>query len=77
MNSLLYLIIQIINLFEFVLIVYTFTWLVNFNIISTGNRFVLPSWMFYIDYVSLNKKILTYFWNRFITNSCFSRFVVY
>ena len=41
MNSLLYLIIQVINLFEFVLIVYIiFTWLVNFNIISTGNRFV-------------------------------------
>ena len=41
MNSLLYLIIQIINLFEFVLIVYIIlTWLVNFNIISTGNRFV-------------------------------------
>ena len=41
MNSLLYLIIQIINLFEFVLIVYIIlTWLVNFNIISIGNRFV-------------------------------------
>ena len=41
MNSLLYLIIQIINLFEFVLIVYIiFTWLVNFNLISTSNRFV-------------------------------------
>ena len=41
MNSLLNLIIQIINLFEFVLIIYiVFTWLVNFNIISTGNRFV-------------------------------------
>ena len=41
MNSLLYLIIQIINLFEFVLIVYIIiTWLVNFNIINTSNRFV-------------------------------------
>ena len=41
MNSLLYLIIQIINLFQFVLIVYIIlTWLVNFNIINTGNRFV-------------------------------------
>ena len=41
MNSLLYLIIQIINLFEIVLIVYIIlTWLVNFNIINTGNRFV-------------------------------------
>ena len=41
MNSLLYLIIQIVNLFQFVLIVYIIlTWLVNFNIINTGNRFV-------------------------------------
>ena len=41
MNSLLYLIIQIINLFQFVLIVYIIlTWLVNFNVINTGNRFV-------------------------------------
>ena len=41
MNSLLYLIIQIINLFQFVLIVYIIlTWLVSFNIINTGNRFV-------------------------------------
>ena len=41
MNSLLYLIIQIINLFQFVLIIYIIlTWLVNFNIINTGNRFV-------------------------------------
>ena len=41
MNSLLYLIIQIITLFQFVLIAYIIlTWLVNFNIINTGNRFV-------------------------------------
>ncbi len=41
MNSLLYLIIQIINLFQFVLIIYIIlTWLVSFNIINTGNRFV-------------------------------------
>ena len=41
MNSLLYLIIQIINLFQFILIVYiVLNWLVNFNIINTGNRFV-------------------------------------
>ena len=41
MNSLLYLIIQIINLFEIVLIVYIIlTWLVNFNVIKTSNRFV-------------------------------------
>ena len=41
MNSLLYLIIQVINLFQFALIIYIIlTWLVNFNIINTGNRFV-------------------------------------
>ena len=41
MNSILALIIQIINLFQFILIVYIIgTWLVNFNIINTGNRFV-------------------------------------
>ena len=41
MNSLLYLIIQIINLFQFILIIYIIlTWLVNFNVINTGNRFV-------------------------------------
>ena len=41
MNSLLSLIIQIINLFEIVLIVYIIlTWLVNFNMINTSNRFV-------------------------------------
>ena len=41
MNSLLYLIIQIINLFQFVLIIYiVLTWLVSFNVINTGNRFV-------------------------------------
>ena len=41
MNSILALLIQIINLFQFILIVYIIgTWLVNFNIINTGNRFV-------------------------------------
>ena len=41
MNSLLYLIIQIISLYKFVLIIYIiFTWLINFNIINTSNRFV-------------------------------------
>ncbi len=41
MNSLLYLIIQVISLFQFILIVYIIlTWLVNFNIINTSNRFV-------------------------------------
>ena len=41
MNSLLGLIIQIINLYQFILIIYIIaTWLVNFNIINTSNRFV-------------------------------------
>ena len=41
MNSLLFLIIQIITLYKFVLIIYIITtWLINFNIINTSNRFV-------------------------------------
>ena len=41
MNSLLGLIIQIINLYQFVLLIYIITtWLVSFNIINTSNRFV-------------------------------------
>ena len=41
MISLLGLLIQIINLFQFILIVYIIsTWLINFNIINTNNRFV-------------------------------------
>ena len=41
MNSLLGLIIQIINLYQFLLLVYILaTWLVNFNIINVSNRFV-------------------------------------
>ena len=41
MTSLLGLIIQIINLFQFILIIYIIgTWLVNFNVINTNNRFV-------------------------------------
>ena len=41
MNSLLLLLIQIINLFQFILVIYIImTWLVNFNIINTSNRFV-------------------------------------
>ena len=41
MISLLGLIIQIINLFQFILVIYIIgTWLINFNIINTGNRFV-------------------------------------
>ena len=41
MNSILGLLIQIINLFQFLLIIYIIvTWLVNFNVINTGNRFV-------------------------------------
>ncbi len=41
MNSLMGLLIQIISLYQFVLVVYIIsTWLVNFNIINTSNRFV-------------------------------------
>ena len=41
MNSLLFLIIQIISLYKFVLIIYIITtWLINFNVIKTSNRFV-------------------------------------
>ena len=41
MNSLLVLLIQIINLFQFVLVIYIIgTWLINFNIINTNNRFI-------------------------------------
>ena len=41
MNSLLFLIIQIINLYKLVLLIYIVaTWLINFNIINTSNRFV-------------------------------------
>ena len=41
MNSVLGLLIQIINLYQFILIVYIIgTWLINFNIINSGNRFV-------------------------------------
>ena len=41
MNSLLGLIIQIINLYQFLLLIYIITtWLVNFNIINTSNKFI-------------------------------------
>ena len=41
MNSLLGLIIQIINLYQFVLLAYIIaTWLISFNIINTSNRLV-------------------------------------
>ena len=41
MNSLLGLIIQIINLYQFVLLIYIIsTWLISFNIINTSNRLV-------------------------------------
>ena len=41
MNSLLYLIIQIISLYKWVLIIYIImTWLINFNIFNNSNRFV-------------------------------------
>ena len=41
MNSLLFLIMQIISLYKFVLIIYIIaTWLINFNVINTSNRLV-------------------------------------
>ena len=41
MSSLLALIIQILNLYQFILLVYIIaTWLLNFNIINSSNRFV-------------------------------------
>jgi len=41
MNSLLGLIIQIINLYKLVLLIYIIaTWLISFNIINTSNRFI-------------------------------------
>ena len=41
MNSLLALIIQIINLYQLILIIYIIaTWLINFNIINTSNKLV-------------------------------------
>ena len=41
MNSVLGLIIQIISLYQFLLLVYIIaTWLVNFNIINVSNKFV-------------------------------------
>ena len=41
MNSLLGLIVQIINLYQFILLIYILaTWLLNFNIINSSNRFV-------------------------------------
>ena len=41
MNSLLGLLIQIINLYQFILLIYIIsTWLISFNIINTSNRLV-------------------------------------
>ena len=41
MNSLLLLIIQIINLYQLILLIYIIaTWLINFNIVNTSNRLV-------------------------------------
>ena len=41
MNSILGLLIQIINLYQFILLIYIIsTWLISFNIINTSNKFV-------------------------------------
>ena len=57
MISLLGLIIQIINLFQFIRVIYIITtWLVNFNIINTSNRFVytIMDFMYRLCEPSLN-----------------------
>ena len=47
MNSLLALIIQIINLYKFILLIYIIAiWLINFNIINTSNRFIYTAMEF-------------------------------
>ena len=47
MNSLLALIIQIINLYKFVLLIYIIAiWLINFNIINTSNRLIYAAMEF-------------------------------
>ena len=47
MNSLLGLIIQIINLYKFVLLIYIIaTWLISFNIINTSNRLIYTAMEF-------------------------------
>ena len=47
MNSLLGLIVQIINLYKFVLLIYIIaTWLISFNIINTSNRLVYTAMEF-------------------------------
>ena len=44
MNSLLGLIIQIIGLYQFLLLIYIIaTWLINFNIINTSNKLIYSS----------------------------------
>ena len=41
MNSLLWLIIQILDLYQFILLIYIIaTWLINFKIVNTSNRLV-------------------------------------
>ncbi len=41
MNSLFFLIVQIISLYKFVLIIYIImTWLINFNLFNTSNKFI-------------------------------------
>ena len=41
MNSLLILLIQLINLYQLILIIYIIlTWLINFNVVNTSNRLV-------------------------------------
>ena len=57
MNSLLGLLIQIISLYQFILLIYIIaTWLLNFNIINSSNRlvFTLMEGMYRLCEPSLN-----------------------
>ncbi len=77
MNSLLSLIIQLISLYQFILLIYIIaTWLLNFNIINSSNRLVysLMEFMYRLCEPSLN------FVRRYIPNlgaMDISPFVVY
>ncbi len=77
MNSLLGLIIQLISLYQFILLIYIIaTWLLNFNIINSSNRLVysLMEFMYRLCEPSLN------FVRRYIPNlgaMDISPFIVY
>ena len=65
MNSVLALIIQLINLYQLILLIYIVaTWLINFNIINTSNRFV---YSFVGALYKLCEPVLAYF-RKFLPN---------